>query len=162
MKYVLIPLVFLVCIVSTAKGELSSKQEQAYQILTIVEDLYQEASYYQGSNYTSYKEFVKDVKKIVENKLTHIDNPELLARVAVITKAICAGDAEYVKFDEVFYQAYRACIRKLAEKPSQENHRALKYIQQHLYLDGGESLSFKQVMRRFEQQLEQMGEHVSQ
>lgn len=118
----------------------SSRVDQMVTVLQTLASLAKKEAPNQGRN-----DFNLQVRKAVEDAVPTLDADQL-GKLAIICLTLYSGDASNVGYDEVYYAGFWICVDRLFKKGDDSSLEALRFVQNHGRLDGGEKLMFDETM----------------
>jgi hypothetical protein len=96
------------------------------------------------------RDFKTEVRKAVEATIPKLDADQLGKLAIICLTLYYPGDADNVGYDEVYYAGFWACTDRLFKKGDDSSLDALRFVQDHARLDGGEKLQFDEAMEELE------------
>jgi hypothetical protein len=87
-------------------------------------------------------------QKCVEDVLKHIQSPEDLRRIALLSRAMTTGLAEHERVDQVYWTAFWIAARRLADNSDADSIMQLDQLAEQARLGGGELLKMSELRQR--------------
>lgn len=146
-------LVFIIaigfCLCSFGRGVAADEKQQSVKVvLSVVNSLAQIASDRSSVSFENPELPTKD-KQVLERLISSL-SPDELGKTAVICWTLYnPGNADSVNYDEVYYEAFWTCVRRLSHIEGRDAYTSLVWVQAHARLDGGEKLSFDNIIQEF-------------
>jgi hypothetical protein len=124
------------------------KEARVNEVVTVMESLTHLAK--KETPNQGQRDFNADVRKAVETAIPKLDADQLGKMAIICLTLYHPGNAENVGYDEVYYAGFWVCADRLFKKGDESSVDALRFVQDHAHLDGGERLQFDEAMEDLE------------